>query len=983
MSSSSSSSKRTTTARPPPPPHHNQDPQRGGGGDHYYNDDARLHSRSSSSSSTRQDDHSEQQQQQQQQHRRGSRGPRAAAVAAHHHYNRRSNSRSPSRRGRQRAGHRRGRRDYEMDYYERTKGSSSKNIITSRNSYDCTTKDTTVGMVSYDEVDDENAHRAAVANAAAVAIAAAKNMAKTQEKHELDRRIAVARKASTTAATAGRRRRKVNKTVLPGFTSVDDDDDEDEQPQQEYPSSRGSSNGCHSGEDSAAAAAATAAATGGALVPPPSSLAQMPIHTTKTKQMDDFLDEIKSRHQLRHEVETLKDTLKRGTLTVAEQLRVKERLAGLQSKLGGVTTLQESEMIGKAMRGDQHHGDYQDDEETANLYIGNLPFGVTEDMLIKEFGKYGSITSVKIMYPRTDEERSRGYVPAFIAFSSREEAQAAKEAMESGPCTFGGAMMRETILRVGWGKAMNSAQVKTAQRNKSMLVQVAQQQGGEGVGASTTSGGGGGGGGTGYPISTTTTTTLPSPPPSVLHSNFSHPKPSIHVHVEVPKSDKQRSLIDKIARMVADNGRNLEQVAIMRVQARNGRKEKYNFLFDYDSPQAQYYRWRTFAYAQGDSGLRWRTEPFIMCQANPLCSDPTVLWHPPPCRAVERSTHDRSNSSAAADGGSGGGRRSDGIKRGAGGRSRSKLGGKMLTPSDKALLMDKLANLASTNRYVIKDLMVWCIDHTESSNEIVDMIIHEMKEERKDRLSKIPLLYLVSDILHNSGCSTKNGAWSYRTQLESKCAQIMAMFRNNTTTTQCENDDNSSSSIAVEKCCSVLNAWEQNAIFAPEYMSGLAATLMRTPHRDHDLSNINTITTQEERGRHFSQLERYCRNNGLLWEYPSSITDAEGKKEWLLLQIINERLYHNKNGGGGKMGDVDDDVGIDGESVGSDDISIATSDDDEEDEEDIDGEALILPGDGIEEVIREEKEERKAVDSSHTTTPTIIDDDESLDGSPL
>ncbi|KAF4732739.1 U2 snRNP-associated SURP domain-containing protein, partial [Perkinsus olseni] len=160
-----------------------------------------------------------------------------------------------------------------------------------------------------------------------------------------------------------------------------------------------------------------------------------------------------------------------------------------------------------------------------------------------------------------------------------------------------------------------------------------------------------------------------------------------------------------------------------------------------------------------------------------------VLWHPPPCRAAERSTHDSSNSSSAAAGvgSGGGGRRSDEIKRGPGGRSRSKLGGKMLIPSDKALLMDKLTNLASTNRYVIKDLMVWCIDHTESSIEIVDMIIHEMKDERKDRLSKIPLLYLVSDILHNSGCSTKNGAWSYRTQLESKCAQIMAMFRNNTT----------------------------------------------------------------------------------------------------------------------------------------------------------------------------------------------------------
>ena len=32
---------------------------------------------------------------------------------------------------------------------------------------------------------------------------------------------------------------------------------------------------------------------------------------------------------------------------------------------------------------------------------------VTEEVLMREFGKYGPIASVKIMWPRTDEEKRR------------------------------------------------------------------------------------------------------------------------------------------------------------------------------------------------------------------------------------------------------------------------------------------------------------------------------------------------------------------------------------------------------------------------------------------------------------------------------------------------------------------------------------------------------------------------------------------------
>eukprot|EP00913_Durusdinium_trenchii_P022787 g21391.t1 len=39
--------------------------------------------------------------------------------------------------------------------------------------------------------------------------------------------------------------------------------------------------------------------------------------------------------------------------------------------------------------------------DTNNLYVGSLSTEWTEEMLSREFGRFGEITSIKIMYPRT------------------------------------------------------------------------------------------------------------------------------------------------------------------------------------------------------------------------------------------------------------------------------------------------------------------------------------------------------------------------------------------------------------------------------------------------------------------------------------------------------------------------------------------------------------------------------------------------------
>ncbi len=56
------------------------------------------------------------------------------------------------------------------------------------------------------------------------------------------------------------------------------------------------------------------------------------------------------------------------------------------------------------------------------LYIGNLPYSVTEDTLRGEFSKLGTVDSVKIITDR-DTGRSKGF--AFIEMSTDEEAEEA------------------------------------------------------------------------------------------------------------------------------------------------------------------------------------------------------------------------------------------------------------------------------------------------------------------------------------------------------------------------------------------------------------------------------------------------------------------------------------------------------------------------------------------------------------------------------
>ena len=97
--------------------------------------------------------------------------------------------------------------------------------------------------------------------------------------------------------------------------------------------------------------------------------------------------------------------------------------------------------------------------DSTNLYVGNIAPTVTEETLKELFERFGELYSVKVMWPRTDEERARKRNCGFVSFMTRADAADALQAMN-------GREVEGHIMSVGWGKA-----IKRLSSNPSMLGQ--------------------------------------------------------------------------------------------------------------------------------------------------------------------------------------------------------------------------------------------------------------------------------------------------------------------------------------------------------------------------------------------------------------------------------------------------------------------------------------------------------------------------------
>ncbi|XP_030468750.2 protein RRC1 isoform X1 [Syzygium oleosum] len=479
-------------------------------------------------------------------------------------------------------------------------------------------------------------------------------------------------------------------------------------------------------------------------------------------------------------------------------------------------------------------GSFDDgDPQTTNLYVGNLSPQVDENFLLRTFGRFGPIASVKIMWPRTEEERRRQRNCGFVAFMNRADAQAAKDEMQ-------GVVVYEYELKIGWGKSVAlPSQALPAPPPGHMAIRSKE-------GATVILSGPSGPPVTAVPAQNSELVLTPNIP---------------DITVIPPEDDHLRHVIDTMALYVLDGGCAFEQA----IMERGRGKQLFSFLFELGSKEHTYYIWRLYSFAQGDTLQRWRTEPFIMITGS-------GRWIPPPLPTARSPEHEKESGTTFAAG-----------------RSRRVEPERTLTDSQRDEFEDMLRAL-TLERNLIKEAMGFALDNADAAGEVVEVLTESLTLKETPIPTKVARLMLVSDVLHNSSAPVKNAS-AYRTKFEATLPDIMESFndlyRSITGRITAE--------ALKERVLKVLQVWSDWFLFSDAYVNGLRATFLRlsnsgvvpfhslcgdTPeiekkanseesgdgvkvNQDAALAMGRGAAMQELMSLPLAELERRCRHNGL------------------------------------------------------------------------------------------------------------------------
>ncbi|MBN3315945.1 SR140 protein, partial [Atractosteus spatula] len=385
---------------------------------------------------------------------------------------------------------------------------------------------------------------------------------------------------------------------------------------------------------------------------------------------------------------------------------------------------------------------------------------MNEEMLCKEFGKYGPLASVKIMWPRTDEERTRVTNRGFVAFMNRKDAERALQALD-------GKTVMGFEMKLGWGKAVRIPPQPLY-----------------------------------TPIGVLKMTT--PPPPSGLPFNaqprerfrnqdfskpFNRSKEEFEktlseavVKVVIPTERNLLGLIHRMIEFVVREGPMFEAIIMNREKS----NPEFRFLFENKSQEHVYYRWKLYSILQGDPPNEWRTADFRMFRGG-------SLWRPPLLKPYLHGDEDEREEPSSPS-------QEEEIKKG------------QLKAEHRDRLENTLRGLVA-RKEDIGNAMVFCLERAEAAEEVVGCIAESLSILQTPLQKKIARLYLVSDILYNSCAKVANASY-YRKYFEAKLPQIFGdigeAYRNIQARLQAEQFK--------QKIMSCFRAWEDWAIYPESYL---------------------------------------------------------------------------------------------------------------------------------------------------------------------
>jgi len=422
------------------------------------------------------------------------------------------------------------------------------------------------------------------------------------------------------------------------------------------------------------------------------------------------------------------------------------------------------------------------DPNTTNIYVGNLPPTVTEETLGEIFCEFGDIDSIKIMWPRTDEERARKRNCGFISFHTRSAAEDAKFNLQ-------GSTIEGNEIRIEWGKAVRPSKGPPRYKKK----RTKRSDNGAKRAANA-----------------------PRALNHVPSSQIPH-KSQITVKIEVkyPIELFERERIDLTAKYVAKDGQSFEKMIMNRERS----NRNFSFLFDSQSQNHQFYRWRVWSLANGDSLLSWREEPYQMFRRGALYVPPK-MEHDPHRVTLSKKYAQRTVRPSPAHSESKLATYLTGRAREREREKRERVLHKRLSIQEREELKCLLAK-TSASRASVRDAMVFALDSAEASKDVVDVLVRSVVST-EDAPSLVARLYVISDILHNASASTVRHASSFHALLREHLPQVFERL----SSTLRSLESRLTAFAMKERVLRVLNVWNDWELYEPLFLKHLEAAFV-------------------------------------------------------------------------------------------------------------------------------------------------------------
>lgn len=311
------------------------------------------------------------------------------------------------------------------------------------------------------------------------------------------------------------------------------------------------------------------------------------------------------------------------------------------------------------------------------------------------------------------------------------------------------------------------------------------------------------------------------------------------IRVVIPQNRETLDRIHSTIEHVIREGPVFESIII----ARETNNSNFKFLHDNQSHEHVYYRWKLYSLLHGDDSYAWPTDKFKMFEGGPH-------WLPPPLNPfadgmplelIEKLTGVKKDILLAAnDDNSIIHSKMRPLLTNAGlelNLNDSRIKGS-LGPAKSDALIKQLENL-DPSRTKIGSAMIFCIDHADAADEIINCISNSLMVMETVPRKKVAHLYLISDILHNCSACVTNASY-YRKGFHEKLLPLFEHLHKYLSNL----DDLHEAERFKQKVLSVLGAWREWTLYEDELIIKLSSTLLDT-HGSQPVDSLSSKTTSD------------------------------------------------------------------------------------------------------------------------------------------